>query len=117
VQRPVQNTWKWVTANVSDDEAALLAFAQGDHGGMGLWQPGGGAINSMHDVKVPYILALPGVLVDYIHTTKGGQCRPHELLLETNRLSAVSGVHPTCGRLEFGQKVVWGGGSGEARWR
>jgi hypothetical protein len=89
VQPPVQNTWKWVTANVSDDEEALLAFAQGDHGGLGLWQPGGGAINSMHDVKVPYILALPGVLVDYIHTCKGGQCRPHELLLETNRLSAV----------------------------
>ena len=46
VQPPVQNTWKWVTANVADDEAALLAFAQGDHGGMGLWQPGGGRLTA-----------------------------------------------------------------------
>ena len=45
----------------------------------------GGGNNVMEDVKVPYILALPGVLVDYIHTMKGGQCRPHELLIEAGR--------------------------------
>ncbi len=53
-------------------------------GGMGYGRPGGG--NIMQDVRLPYILALPGVLVDFVHTVKGGQCRPHELLLETGRL-------------------------------
>ena len=41
VQPPVQNTWKWATFNVVSDEAAVVAFAQGDQGG-GLWQSGGG---------------------------------------------------------------------------
>jgi hypothetical protein len=85
VQPPVQNTWKWATALVSTDEAALHAFVQGGLGGNGLWQAGGGG-TVMQDVRVPYILALPGVLVDFIHTVKGGQCRPHELLLEMGRL-------------------------------
>ncbi len=84
LQPPVQNTWKWITVNVATDEDALLVFAQ-SAGGTGLWQPGGGN-HTTQDVKVPYILALPGVLVEFIHR-KGGQCRPHELLGEANRLA------------------------------
>ncbi len=46
-----------------------------------------GGANVMQDMKVPYILALPGVLVDYIHTENGGQCHPHELLHKSGRLA------------------------------
>ena len=86
VQPPVQNTWKWISVNVVNDTDAIMAAAQGD-GGNGLWQSGGGN-NQVEEVKVPYILALPGVLMEYVYD-KGGQCRPHELLLEMIRLSAV----------------------------
>ena len=85
VQPPVQNTWKWITVNAATDEAALLAFAQRE-GEMGLWTPGAGN-HAPQDLKVPYVLALPGVLVKFIHG-KGGQCRPHELLREVQRLAA-----------------------------
>ena len=66
VQPPVQNTWKWVTVNVATDEGELFAFFQANAGGNGLWQAGGGN-HTMGDRKVPYILALPGVLLEYIH--------------------------------------------------
>ena len=84
VQPPVQNTWKWITVNVATDEADLFAFFQANAGGNGLWQAGGGN-HTMGDRKVPYILALPGVLLAYIYA-QGGQCRPHELLREIRRL-------------------------------
>ena len=84
VQPPVQNTWKWVSANVVNDTEAIVTFARGDHGGNGLWQSGGGNA-VLVELKVPYILALPGVLMEYIHL-QGGQCRPHELLVEVTRL-------------------------------
>ena len=89
VQPPVQNTWKWITVNVVTDEAAILGAAQAGQGtgGTGLWQSGGGNV-PMEDVKVPYILALPGVLVEFIHA-QGGQCRPHELLREAIRLAGM----------------------------
>ena len=89
VQPPVQNTWKWIVVTAATDEAALLAFAQRE-GEMGLWSPGAGN-HAPQDLKVPYVLALPGVLVEFI-LGKGGQCRPHELLVEVARLA---GGYPT----------------------
>ena len=84
VQPPVQNTWKWITVNVATEETELFQYFQGAPGGTGLWHAGGGN-HSMGDIKVPYILALPGLLLEYIHT-QGGQCRPYELLREARRL-------------------------------
>ena len=67
VQPPTQNTWKWITVNAANDGGALQAFAQAD---TGLWQPGAGAV-AREDVKVPYILALPTVAVEFI-MARGG---------------------------------------------
>ena len=84
VQPPVQNTWKWITVNAATEERELLAFVQGNAGAVGLWHATGGNI-TRQEVKVPYVLALPGVLLEFIHA-RGGQCRPHELLQEVRRL-------------------------------
>lgn len=83
VQPPVQNTWKWIIVNVGTDENCFSSSRE-HPGGTGLWHAGGGNHN-MADVKVPYILALPGVLLEYIHP-KGGHCRPYKLLWEARRL-------------------------------
>ena len=101
VQPPVQNTWKWITVNVATDEGELVAFFQGQAGGMGLWQASGGNF-TMQDVKVPYILALPGVLLEFIHA-RGGQCRPYELLVEARRLEGEYTI-PTD---EWGLVIKW----------
>lgn len=89
VQPPTQNTWKWITVNVANDGGALQAFAQAD---TGLWQPGAGAV-AREDLKVPYILVLPTVAVEFI-VAWGGQCRPHELLHEVGQWAAAYDTIP-----------------------
>jgi hypothetical protein len=76
VQPPVLTTWKWLMAAVVMDVAQLQAFVQSDKG-IGLWQPkvGEGTVG-----KVPYILSLPFVLMEFLASK--GQCRSHELLEE-----------------------------------
>ncbi len=82
VQPPVQTTWKWASVIAVLDAAALAAYCQTD-GGTGLWRPGPGEGTGV-EVKVPYVLALPFVLMEFM--VAKGQCRPHQLLEEIVRL-------------------------------
>ena len=68
---PVQNTWKWGKVNVAHDVEACKAHGDANMEG-GLWEPVGGG-HAFKDIQVPYILALPWVLVMFI-MQKGGQC-------------------------------------------
>ena len=85
-----QNRIAFSLVNMANDEGVLQAFAQTKSG---LWRPGGGN-QVMQELKVPYIITLPSMTMEFI-VAQGGQCCPNDLLREVGRLAWVYSMLPT----------------------
>jgi hypothetical protein len=75
---PTTKAWEWHTGPAITDYAKLDNFFDDDANGGKLWTPSA-ADGTPADIEVPYLLAIPSVLVDLLRT-QGPAPTPYEVL-------------------------------------
>jgi len=75
---PTTKAWDWHSGKAVTDYAKLAAFFENDANGDTLWTPSA-TDGTQEDIAVPYLLAIPSVLVDLLRN-QGPAPTPYEVL-------------------------------------